>query len=123
MDLSAAVWRKSSRSGSNGGQCVEVATNLPGAVAVRDSKDPGGPKLLLTPAGWQSFVGGVKAGDFDRLSRLSQLGKFRPSLNRSTTPSFLSSTPDRTTDRGFCASVTVLTDSGIEVLEFLARAM
>ncbi|MFD1496597.1 DUF397 domain-containing protein [Streptosporangium lutulentum] len=88
MDLSAAVWRKSSRSGSNGGQCVEVATNLPGAVAVRDSKDPGGPKLLLTPAGWQSFVGGVKAGDFDRLSRLSQLGKFRPSLNRSTTPSF-----------------------------------
>ncbi|WP_184544497.1 DUF397 domain-containing protein [Streptosporangium becharense] len=66
MDLSTALWRKSSRSGSNGGQCVEVATNLPGVVAVRDSKDPGGPKLLFTPADWQAFVGGVKNGEFDR---------------------------------------------------------
>lgn len=49
MDLSAAVWRKSSRSGDSGGQCVEVAANLPGVVAVRDSKDPSGPKLLFTP--------------------------------------------------------------------------
>ncbi|MBG0815573.1 DUF397 domain-containing protein [Planomonospora sp. ID82291] len=65
MDLSAAVWRKSSRSGSNGGQCVEVADNLPGVVAVRDSKDPDGPKLLFTPAEWRAFVGGVKAGEFD----------------------------------------------------------
>ncbi|MFI6796667.1 DUF397 domain-containing protein [Streptosporangium canum] len=68
MDLSAAVWRKSSRSGDNGGQCVEVADNLPGVVAVRDSKDPDGPKLLFTPAEWRSFVGGVKAGGFDRLA-------------------------------------------------------
>ncbi|MDP9849859.1 DUF397 domain-containing protein [Streptosporangium lutulentum] len=68
MDLSAAVWRKSSFSGDNGGQCVEVASNLPGAVAVRDSKDPDGPKLLLTPAGWRSFVGGIKSGEFDRLA-------------------------------------------------------
>ncbi|MER5323455.1 DUF397 domain-containing protein [Streptosporangium roseum] len=68
MDLSAAVWRKSSRSGDNGGQCVEVADNLPGVVAVRDSKDPDGPALLVTPAEWRSFVGGVKAGDFDRLA-------------------------------------------------------
>ncbi|ACZ90430.1 DUF397 domain-containing protein [Streptosporangium roseum] len=66
MDLSAAVWRKSSRSSDNGGQCVEVADNLPGVVAVRDSKDPDGPKLLFTPAEWRSFLGGVKAGDFDR---------------------------------------------------------
>ena len=65
MDLSAAVWRKSSRSGDNGGQCVEVAANLPGVVAVRDSKDPGGPKLLFTPGAWRSFVGGVKTGEFD----------------------------------------------------------
>lgn len=49
MDLSGAVWRKSSRSSGNGGQCVEVAMNLPGVVAVRDSKDPDGPKLLFTP--------------------------------------------------------------------------
>ncbi|WP_440098366.1 DUF397 domain-containing protein [Streptosporangium sp. H16] len=68
MDLSAAVWRKSSRSGDNGGQCVEVAANLPGVVAVRDSKDPQGHKLLFTPAEWRTFVGGVKIGEFDRLT-------------------------------------------------------
>ncbi|WP_030911832.1 DUF397 domain-containing protein [Streptosporangium amethystogenes] len=67
MDLSNAVWRKSSLSGPNGGQCVEVAANLPGTVAVRDSKDPDGAKLLFTPAQWRSFVGGIKSGDFDRL--------------------------------------------------------
>lgn len=67
MDLSVAVWRKSSLSGDNGGQCVEVAANLPGAVAVRDSKDPDGAKLLFTPAEWRSFVGGIKSGEFDRL--------------------------------------------------------
>lgn len=67
MDLSAAVWRKSSLSGDNGGQCVEVAANLSGAVAVRDSKDPDGAKLLFTPGEWQFFVGGIKSGEFDRL--------------------------------------------------------
>ncbi|GAA5057952.1 hypothetical protein HNP84_000596 [Thermocatellispora tengchongensis] len=65
MDLSAAVWQKSSRSSGNGGQCVEVAVNLPGIVAVRDSKDPDGPKLLFAPAEWQAFIGGVKSGEFD----------------------------------------------------------
>ena len=39
---SRAVWRKSSRSNGSGGNCVEVASNLPGIVAVRDSKDPQG---------------------------------------------------------------------------------
>ncbi|MBT2226962.1 DUF397 domain-containing protein [Nonomuraea sp. NEAU-A123] len=63
MDLSAAVWRKSSRSSGNGGQCVEVAMNLPGVVAVRDSKDPNGPKLLFTPTDWKTFVNSLKAGD------------------------------------------------------------
>ncbi|MEU7852878.1 DUF397 domain-containing protein [Nonomuraea sp. NPDC049141] len=65
MDLSAAVWRKSSRSSDNGGQCVEVAMNLPGVVAVRDSKDPNGPKLLFSPTDWKTFVNSLKAGDFD----------------------------------------------------------
>ncbi|WP_326637552.1 DUF397 domain-containing protein [Streptosporangium sp. NBC_01755] len=65
MDLSAAIWRKSSRSSGNGGQCVEVAANLPGVVAVRDSKDPNGPKLLFTPTEWRTFVGGIKTGKFD----------------------------------------------------------
>ncbi|MBQ1028231.1 DUF397 domain-containing protein [Micromonospora sp. C95] len=56
MDLTRAAWRKSSRSNSNGGACVEVADNLPGLVAVRDSKDPAGPVLGFTPAAWRAFV-------------------------------------------------------------------
>ncbi|MFF5112748.1 DUF397 domain-containing protein [Streptosporangium sp. NPDC000509] len=65
MDLSDAVWRKSSRSGGNGGQCVEVAVNLPGVIAVRDSKNSDGPKLLFTPTAWDTFVRRIKSGDFD----------------------------------------------------------
>jgi hypothetical protein len=64
MDLSSAVWRKSTRSGSSG-NCVEVADNLPGVVAVRDSKDPAGPALTFTLAEWAAFTGGVKDGKFD----------------------------------------------------------
>ncbi|MEV2242474.1 DUF397 domain-containing protein [Micromonospora sp. NPDC049891] len=56
MDLTRAAWRKSSRSNSNGGACVEVADNLPGVVAVRDSKDPAGPALGFTPAAWRAFI-------------------------------------------------------------------
>ena len=62
MDLSHADWRKSTFSSSNGGQCVEVARNLPGVVAVRDSKDPHGPALAFTPAEWRSFAAAVKTG-------------------------------------------------------------
>ena len=47
MDLTNAKWRKSSYTGSNGGNCVELA-DAAGAVAVRDSKDPDGPVILLT---------------------------------------------------------------------------
>jgi hypothetical protein len=64
MDLSAAIWRKSSHSGGNGGQCVEVAVNLPSMVAVRDSKNPDGPALLFTPSEWQSFIRGMKRRKF-----------------------------------------------------------
>jgi hypothetical protein len=56
MDLSNARWRKSSRSGTSGGDCVEVADNLPGTVLVRDSKDPAGPVLAVDPAAWRSFL-------------------------------------------------------------------
>jgi hypothetical protein len=60
-----AQWRKSSYSGSNGGACVEVAVLLDGGRAVRDSKDPGGPKLAFAADEWAAFTAGVKAGEFD----------------------------------------------------------
>ncbi|WP_422735310.1 DUF397 domain-containing protein [Micromonospora sp. WMMD729] len=56
MELTDAKWRKSTRSGSSGGDCVEVADNLPGIVGVRDSKDPDGPALVFGPASWRAFV-------------------------------------------------------------------
>ncbi|MEU8387695.1 DUF397 domain-containing protein [Micromonospora sp. NPDC048843] len=56
MDLTNAIWRKSRRSGSSGGNCVEVADNLPGVIGVRDSKDPVGPTLTFGPAAWRAFV-------------------------------------------------------------------
>ncbi len=55
IDLSRAQWHKSSYSGQSG-NCVEVARNLPARVAVRDSKTPGGPRLLVSPAAWQAFL-------------------------------------------------------------------
>lgn len=65
MDLERAEWRKSSYSSSNGGQCVEVARNLPGLVAVRDSKVADGPVLVFTSAEWQTFSAGLKIGQAD----------------------------------------------------------
>ena len=64
MDLSSAQWRKSTRSGSSG-NCVEVADNLPGVIAVRDSKDSSGPALVFTPSEWSAFIGATKDGEFD----------------------------------------------------------
>ena len=56
MDMTTARWRTSTKSGTNGGNCVEVADNLPGAVVVRDSKDKRGPVLVFEPGAWQAFV-------------------------------------------------------------------
>jgi uncharacterized protein DUF397 len=64
MDLTNAEWRKSSFSGGNGGNCVEVARNLPGVVAVRDSKDREGPALVFTPGEWRAFLDGVRGDEF-----------------------------------------------------------
>ena len=63
-DLRGAQWRKSTYS-ANGSTCVEVASNLPGIVAVRDSKDPQGPKLVFTPQQWRVFTAGVKTGEMN----------------------------------------------------------
>ncbi|WP_091302190.1 DUF397 domain-containing protein [Micromonospora halophytica] len=56
--MTGARWRTSTRSSSNGGNCVEVADNLPGVVLVRDSKDRDGGTLTFTPAAWRAFVHG-----------------------------------------------------------------
>lgn len=53
-------WRKATRSGDNGGSCVEVADNRPGVVYVRDSKDSTGPVLAFDRAAWRAFVADVK---------------------------------------------------------------
>ncbi|GAA2620949.1 DUF397 domain-containing protein [Actinomadura fulvescens] len=61
MDLTGAVWRKSSRSGPNGGNCVEVA-GLAGLVALRDSKNGAdGPALILTGDQWRALLGALRA--------------------------------------------------------------
>lgn len=64
-DLNAAIWRKSTRSG-NGGNCVEVADNVAGVVAVRDSKDPDGPALTFTPRMWGTFTALLRNGEIGR---------------------------------------------------------
>ena len=68
MDLSGAAWRKSSYSGGNGGQCVEVAA-ITGRTneaepfcAVRDSRSPHETVLAFSPAPWRRFTTGVKTG-------------------------------------------------------------
>ncbi|WP_248961077.1 DUF397 domain-containing protein [Sphaerisporangium perillae] len=60
--LEAATWRKSSRSGPDGGECVEVAHLAGGRRGVRDSKNPAGPVLVFARSGWDTFVKSVKDG-------------------------------------------------------------
>lgn len=59
-DLSRAAWRKSSFSNGQGGNCIEVG-NAGDAIALRDSKDPRGPRLLVSSAAWSKFTGGLKS--------------------------------------------------------------
>ena len=65
MDMTNVTWRKSSCSGGNGGNCVEVALLSDDSHAVRDSKDPGGPILAFMPDEWRAFTAAIKAGEFD----------------------------------------------------------
>jgi hypothetical protein len=64
VDLSHADWRRSSQSGEDCDNCVEVAF-VDDAIAVRDSRTPDGPILIFTQAEWEAFVGGAKDGEFD----------------------------------------------------------
>ncbi|MFG1686098.1 DUF397 domain-containing protein [Nonomuraea sp. NPDC049269] len=64
-ELDTATWRKSTRSGPDGGNCVEVAELSRGHRGVRDSKNPTSPPLIFTPGEWNAFIGGVKDGEFD----------------------------------------------------------
>lgn len=54
------MWRRSSYSNQNGGECVEVADNVLGRVPVRDSKNPGPVLAVPTPA-WRAFVARLKS--------------------------------------------------------------
>ncbi|TDD69797.1 DUF397 domain-containing protein [Actinomadura darangshiensis] len=63
-DLPDVQWRKSTRSGGQGGNCVEVAGMAP-AIAVRDSKDPEGARLAFGATEWRVFARRVKASEFD----------------------------------------------------------
>lgn len=62
-DLTSAEWLKSSYSSGNG-QCVEVA-RVSSAIAMRDSKNPGGPALVFTPSEFRAFVQGISSGEFN----------------------------------------------------------
>ncbi|MEU8164404.1 DUF397 domain-containing protein [Micromonospora parva] len=56
MTIKEPRWRTSTRSTDSGGNCVEVADNLPSVVLVRDSKDRSGPILAFAPGAWRGFV-------------------------------------------------------------------
>ena len=65
MDVSSAIWRKSSRSSGGGnGDCVEFAV-IGGMVVLRDSKHPNGPVLIFTQGEWRAFIESAKAGECD----------------------------------------------------------
>ena len=63
-DLSAAIWRKSTRSSGGGSNCVEVAPLL-SRVAIRDSKNPEGGRVIITHAAFQELIDGIRHGTFN----------------------------------------------------------
>jgi Domain of unknown function (DUF397) len=65
IDLSQAIWRKARRSAHNGG-CVEIAANLPGVTAIRDSKRPEGGAHVIARVSFAEFLADVKDGRYDQ---------------------------------------------------------
>ena len=65
IDLSGAEWRKAARSTSGNGGCVEIAGNLPGVTAIRDSKRPEDGAHIVTREAFAAFLADVKDGRFD----------------------------------------------------------
>lgn len=66
-ELGRVAWLKSSYSGSQSGNCVELAALAEGQVAMRNSRDPEGPALIYTRSEVSAFVRGAKNGEFDHL--------------------------------------------------------
>ena len=64
VDLAQATWRKSSRSSGGGSNCVEVAC-LPRHVAIRDSRNPHGAALILSPAAFRELTDALRRGAFN----------------------------------------------------------
>ncbi|WP_405733166.1 DUF397 domain-containing protein [Streptomyces sp. NBC_00028] len=62
MNNEQLTWFKSSYSGGEGGECLEVAIT-PATIHLRDSKHPSGPRLTLTPATWSAFLSGELVGE------------------------------------------------------------
>ncbi|WP_433224650.1 DUF397 domain-containing protein [Microtetraspora malaysiensis] len=64
-ELETASWRKATKSGSNGGDCIEVAPLPGGRVAIRDTESPGQAPFVVTASVWDAFIDGAKRGEFD----------------------------------------------------------
>jgi hypothetical protein len=62
MELNNATWRKSTKSGGNGGGCIEVGA-VAGVIAVRDTKDRDGAVLAFAPQAWREFATSIKNAD------------------------------------------------------------
>jgi hypothetical protein len=64
-DLSQAQWRKASRSNGANSSCVEIAANLPGVIAVRDSKSPELGAHVVDRTAFAAFLADAKSGHLD----------------------------------------------------------
>ncbi|MFC4585380.1 DUF397 domain-containing protein [Sphaerisporangium corydalis] len=64
-ELKSAAWRKAAMSGSNQGNCLEVAPLSGGRVGVRDSEAPEKGPFVVSAGVWDAFIDGAKKGEFD----------------------------------------------------------